>query len=500
MNKMPPSRTTRRDFLMGSACAIAVAAFPGLAISQNASRTRLEWQQFKTTPQYSSFYDLVRTMRANTDSSSPASWQYWADVHSNYCPHSVQYFLAWHRGYLYSFEQALQNLLNDPTFALPYWDYYSYPTMPAEFTDTATGNPFYVQRSGTNVYNALSLSPFAANVVNFQRGTANSFEPLIEDRPHAAVHNLIGGQMGTVAASPMDPIFYLHHANIDRLWDAWVRSGGKRIPITSNPFNSSDSDSYWDGSFTYAPNLTLERYRTYTPDWLGYGYANNTSPTALPPLAKSGRRSPFKLVLAPAEINARPPLIRRAPTRPPLGVYAAAAARQISASRRVLGGVTGVSLAEASISARLPLAALDMQTVQNAVSAALSPPVQASNTPRSVFIVLDGIRLLGNGANGGHFYNLYLNLPSSGGDDADESKYFLGTVGAFEISAASHHGAATLKYPATGALSTLSPSELQEVTVSFERINGDNPPQGQVMSIGEVRIEVSTDAPWRGNP
>jgi tyrosinase len=162
--------------------------------------------------------------------------------------------------------------------------------------------------------------------------------------------------------------------------------------------------------------------------------------------------------------------------------------------------VTGVSLGEASISARLPLAVPSLQTVlqtvQNAISAAL--PTQTANTPRSVIVVLDTVQLVGDGAKGGHFYNIYLNLPSSGGNAADELKYFLGSVGPFEIDVASHHGPAILEYPATGALANLSPSDLQEITVSFQRVNGDNPPKGQVVSIGEVRIDVSTDPPWQG--
>jgi tyrosinase len=514
---MNSSQITRRDFLKGSAYAIALISFPSLAIGQNASRTRLEWQQFKTTAQYSKFYDLIRRMRANTDSSSPASWNFWTNVHANYCPHNAPYFLAWHRGYLYSFEQALQNLLNDPSFALPYWDYYTNPTIPSEFTDPTPGNPLYMRRSGTDVSNALTLAPFDPSVVNFPRRAPNAFEPLLETRPHNAIHNLIGGQMGGLTSSPTDPIFYVHHANIDRLWDAWVRSGGRRGPITANPYNASNSDPYWADSFTYAPNLTLPRYLTYNPAWLGYGYATNTVPKA----AKASHGSPFKLAKGSTisggiklmqASSETPPGIKLVqapalpfgiklpplPARPPLGDFLASAARQISATRQSLGGVTGVALGDASVTARLPVAASALQTLQNAISAALAPTAPAG-TPRSVIVVLDTVQLVGNGANGGHFYNIYLNLPSSGGSAGDELKYLLGTVGPFEISVASHHGAAVLEYPANDVLSKLSPSELQELTVSFQRVNGDNAPQGQVMSIGEVRIDASTDPAYEGN-
>ena len=115
-------------------------------------------------------------MKANTDASKPGSWRYWVNVHVNYCSHGKPYFLAWHRGYMYYFERQLQLVSGDTKLTLPYWDYYTNPNIRSEFTDRATGNPLYQQRTGTNVYNALDLSPFASTVYNFQRGTTNAFE------------------------------------------------------------------------------------------------------------------------------------------------------------------------------------------------------------------------------------------------------------------------------------------------------------------------------------
>ncbi len=37
---------------------------------------------------------------------------------------------------------------------------------------------------------------------------------------HNIVHRFIGGDMGT-AATPNDPVFFLHHCNIDRIWARW---------------------------------------------------------------------------------------------------------------------------------------------------------------------------------------------------------------------------------------------------------------------------------------
>jgi tyrosinase len=349
----------------------------------------------------------------------------------------------------------------------------------------------YVQRSGTNVYNALDLSPFASTVWNFQRGTTNAFETKIESAPHNPVHNLIGGIMATMQ-SPQDPIFYLHHANIDRLTHAWALPDGKGIPYTANPYSSSNSSPYWAGSFTYASTLTMERYRTYYPGWLGYDYANDNKPTSLPPQTKADRindpRNPFKMVQAQIA-----PIL----DRPPVGGFASAPARTLAANRRSLGGATNVGLDENSISAGVQLQAADARLLQNIVSAAKGTGVQAPvEGYRSAKVVLDNVVVAGAGRNGGYFYNLYINLPASGDLTSVRQQHFLGTVGAFEVAGMAHHGPASLQFPATEILANMSAADLADITLSFVRVNGQNAPKGQVMRIGEVRVEISSDDPW----
>jgi tyrosinase len=114
--------------------------------------------------------------------------------------------------------------------------------------------------------------------------------------------------------------------------------------------------------------------------------------------------------------------------------------------------------------------------------------------------VLDGVRLLGNGAAGGYFYNVYINLPAAGDVSDLRQKHFIGTVGAFEIASALHHGGSMVSLPSTEALAKISADNVSEVVVSFERVNGENAPRGQVLRIGEVRIEVSTDPAWDSTP
>ncbi|MDB5951190.1 MAG: hypothetical protein JWR65_3045 [Massilia sp.] len=486
---MPPLPHGRRVFIKTSASALALLSVPSVGFGQTTG-VRLEWQQFKTTPQYASFLNAVRLMKANTNAASPSSWAYWTNVHVNYCPHNVAYFFAWHRGYLYYFEQQLRIVSGDTKLCVPYWDYYKYPNIPAEFTDPSAANPLYMPRAGTNVYNALSLAPFAPSVWNFQRGTANAFEPQFESAPHNPVHNLIGGEMAAMT-SPRDPIFYLHHANIDRLWHAWALPDGKGIPGTNNPYNAATSNPYWAGTFTYASGLTMPRYKTYYPGWLNFDYSDNTKPTSLP--ANSPQANLVQANLVQAQVE--PVLVR-----PVTGKFAVTSPRALGGKKRSLGGVSGVVLAEVPASAHMPLNAAGLQALKDAISVAVKPPPQIPpETFRSVVVVLDDLLMLGGGKKGGYFYKIYINLPFIG-DPADDRRYLLGTVGAFEVAGASHHGPVTLEYPATEVLAQFSASELQDVTISLVRVNGDNPPRGAVLKLGEVRIEISTDPAWDSSP
>ncbi|KAK4455320.1 hypothetical protein QBC34DRAFT_340748 [Podospora aff. communis PSN243] len=49
-----------------------------------------------------------------------------------------------------------------------------------------------------------------------------TFWSCIEDKgPHSAGHSGVGAQMGNPVSSPGDPLFYLHHAWLDRIWSKW---------------------------------------------------------------------------------------------------------------------------------------------------------------------------------------------------------------------------------------------------------------------------------------
>ena len=201
-------------------------------------------------------------------------------------------------------------------------------------------------------------------------------------------------------------------------------------------------------------------------------------PTSLPQQALS---SPIKLV----QVQTSAML-----TRPPLGQFATVPGRLIANGRLSLGGVSSVALTDTSVSARMPLAQDSLQMLRQVLDNLRQP----SGAYRSAAVVADSIMLTPAGQAGGYYFNVYLNLPE-GDATAVRQRFFLGTLGAFELAAAMHHGPATLAYPATSILASLDPSELENLTVSLVRVNGENAPREAVGTIGELRVELSSQAP-----
>ncbi|MET9203023.1 tyrosinase family protein [Gordonia sp. NPDC003585] len=250
------------------------------------------------------------------------------------CWHGSWYFLPWHRGYLIAFEAAVRAeviALGGPReWTLPYWNYFAMgeQAIPPAFASASwpdgANNPLFVSarfgRNGDGVVviplddpipdldinlDALDNPLFSVSAdggaIGFGGSDTGSFHHRaphgeLESNPHDLIHVLIGGLdtpglMSNPATAGLDPIFWLHHANIDRLWETWRR----RTP----PVHSDPTDNSWlDGpTATGGPAFTLPlppaedgqppQTWTFTPEQmsdlaaLGYGYDNYTDGIAV---------------------------------------------------------------------------------------------------------------------------------------------------------------------------------------------------------------------------
>lgn len=252
---------TRRHFLKtagaaASATLVGESLIGSTAAQAASSYVRRDIGLLATNdPIITSYRAAVKAMKA-LPATDPRSWTYQAAIHGTTttpvqtawktCEHGTYYFWSWHRMYLYWFERIIRKLSNDSCWALPYWNWSaaSERQLPAAFRDTAseiyTSNRNSAMNSGAGSLPASYVdysSSFAA--VSFASASSS-----LEGTPHGAVHVGVGGWMGSVPTAGQDPIFYLHHCNIDRLWNLWLAQGGGRSDPTG--------DSTWTGKkFTF---------------------------------------------------------------------------------------------------------------------------------------------------------------------------------------------------------------------------------------------------------
>jgi hypothetical protein len=204
-------------------------------------------------------------------------------------------FLTWHRMYLYYFEKVLQAAAGDPNLRLPYWDYETDGHIPAAYrsptyvngSNQTVPNPLYVaNRQGALNSGSGTLSAAVVSTSGAMPATAYSpFNAALEQTPHGAVHCATGvascpsGYMGYVPSAGNDPIFYSHHANIDRLYECWVKV---------DPAHRLPSGATLNATFNFidgAGNLVNRKVGDMvTTQQLGYNYtAGGGCPVVLKP-------------------------------------------------------------------------------------------------------------------------------------------------------------------------------------------------------------------------
>ena len=144
-----------------------------------------------------------------------------ARMHATHFRHGIHrssHFLPWHRELLLRFERALQ--AHDPAIAIPYWDSTADQSASDPLWQEAFLGQFDREWRLRRALGSDTLPARAQVETNRARGTYDAFWPELESVIHNPPHNWVGGVMAS-AASPGDPVFYLHHCWIDGLWVRW---------------------------------------------------------------------------------------------------------------------------------------------------------------------------------------------------------------------------------------------------------------------------------------
>lgn len=172
------------------------------------------------------------------------------DIHSNaiHQMHGNPRFLPWHRIYLLRMEELL--MMVDPPVCIPYWkssEEQAFPSWLVGFTPTV--NLMSGPHTVTRQIGAFALLPDAAAVASaMAAGAFNPFAQAIEG-VHDSGHVWVGGSMMSILTAPCDPAFWMHHAEIDRIWAAWQAANPGQDPAlagaaaTMDPWSETEVDT-----------------------------------------------------------------------------------------------------------------------------------------------------------------------------------------------------------------------------------------------------------------
>jgi len=382
------------------------------------------------------------------------------DLYWDQCQHQTWYFTPWHRGYLLALEQqvraAIISLGGPADWALPYWNYFGPNNqfqMPPAFAaqnlpDNGGPNPLYVKarygpNSSGNIFVPLQFvnqecmtndlftgddavtpppgfgGPQTTPLFSHFGGTSGN----LENNPHNLVHGFVGGRtlqgdrglMSHPLTAALDPIFYLHHSNIDRMWAAWNAKNMQTNPTDSAWLQGPPSN----GERKFAMPLPGGKLWVYTPSQmsdlgqLDYTYDDFQAPAStVAPLTKR--------------------LVRLGVLKDEAARAAEGVAPMITGKQIELLGASPKALKLEANGART-MVKLDSK-VRSKVSASLFAAAKTKR-PDRVFLELENVR----GQGDADVLNVYVNLPPGANPD-EHPELLAGSAGLFGVSKASEPG------------------------------------------------------------
>jgi tyrosinase len=406
----------------------------------------------------------------------------------NKCPHGNFHFLPWHRLYLYYFERIVRKVSGNLNFALPFWNYErpgestlpvpfrwrDDPMLPEPIPVLERPNPLARANRHSLINEGLfgmgdtaSSSVAALAMANFLPvgggtsfggdGTGMLKQPVqsgeLEGQPHDVVHGMIGiagGDMASTRTAARDPIFWLHHAQIDRLWVEWVNRGDGR----SNPVNNED---WMHTQFTFFDedgNQVTKTAADALDTQLDFGYRYDTDP-----------HRDEALVVAAQERHSDSALRSGPPT-----VELTEKAKSIK-----LGG------RQATVN--IPLSSTGRANLETARTSSA-----ASQT--RYFLVLENIKIDRMFSS---YYEIYLNKPAEAAADPS-GPYFVGTLAFFGMTHSHSDEGAKRVYDVTTIVETSLPGAgamKNEINLTFVQ-RGPVGPAGEFLVDETVRPEIGS--------
>mmetsp|Transcript_8515 Transcript_8515/g.21959 ORF Transcript_8515/g.21959 Transcript_8515/m.21959 type:complete len:727 (+) Transcript_8515:77-2257(+) len=285
---LPPCRS-RLLFLLCVASVMLVMLAPTPVAAAHGGLTRRKEVREMTCKEWDAYTRSVNELRRSgiweSFSTLHTDPEVWEVAHSDSGGATLA-FLPWHRVFLHRMERELQKI--DPDVALPYWNWaldsetpLASPILSDMFFGN-TGDPendycisdgAFTQSATSCIRRAIHQNPGGfLTLVNIKELLLESpnygvFSHRMENGAgmHGFVHMFLGGDMANLA-SPNDPLFYAHHAHIDRVWWTWQRmhdslgapsyKGDETLPMY--PFDEAPRDSFSAEAMGYTYSNPLE--------------------------------------------------------------------------------------------------------------------------------------------------------------------------------------------------------------------------------------------------
>ncbi|MCO5567794.1 hypothetical protein L7F22_021490 [Adiantum nelumboides] len=304
----PPNLAECRNVttLASSCCLLLPRKKPRMFSFRSYPRaTRVRQSTYVVDEEYIKKYKRAYELMAALPSDDPRSLTQQASMHCAMCLgayfqpgtsaimqiHYSWLFFPWHRWYLYFHERILAKLIGETTFALPFWDWDNQVkgnSIPPFYMDkhsalyNANRNPLHAppvlmsinatfQTANNTVIVNENLKSIYEQVVAVKDAKAfmggpfrlgDSYSSLdeqslvlggsMDNGVHRRVHRWVGDpsqpefmDMGSFAVASRDPLFYSHHANVDRIWEIW------RTSLPSGPREVFIDRDFLDSSFYF---------------------------------------------------------------------------------------------------------------------------------------------------------------------------------------------------------------------------------------------------------
>ncbi len=213
---------------------------------------RKNWSELKSDRKYTECLKTGYTALVKGGSKSWLAQQ--MALHNFYCAgkwtppggskqvdiHHTWYFLPWHRAFLYFHERALQKALCDDDFRLPAWDWEKSAAIPGFYRELGLPSFLPATCARSSIKNPdqfvdpCILKAWLWSGGEFERFCGGApgcdLSSQASGGPHVSIHTrIVQGPMTSSETAAGDPVFYSHHANVDRFWSHWMRQPQQQI-------------------------------------------------------------------------------------------------------------------------------------------------------------------------------------------------------------------------------------------------------------------------------